>query len=417
MPSITDALRARGIGSSQGISQTDLTALIDVTNAAEANNDAIKTDVVNKLNTLNPALNLTTAASWSTIRAAIGGIQYRGAQTITPGPGDISIPAGYHSGGGKVSGVSVPVANVLAGTTIAGQTGTMTNRGEVTITPGPADQSIPAGYHNGAGVVKGVVVPTSKLVEGNTVAGQAGTLKDYSRAKLGTGTTYVAAVSARGDNGGILVVEPQTGYYTTGLNATNFGSISTYDANYIPANILSGKSIFGVAGTAPGAGQYYEHGISYQSYKTTGTFYTDVITGIRKGGGAIITENQGYIMLYVSAQTGYGMLAYDQARISLVLIDDVTGTEVSTLYTQWYSYDSPGSAEWRVDSIVIDRVNERIKVRLNGATIYGTWTVFTAATNNPVSLKIKHSLSVNSNAGINGGLYTAYTLQAFVVQA
>jgi len=35
------------------------------------------------------------------------------------------------------------------------QTGTMPNQGAVNITPGTANQSIPAGYHNGSGTVSG----------------------------------------------------------------------------------------------------------------------------------------------------------------------------------------------------------------------------------------------------------------------
>lgn len=202
MPSITDSLRARGIGSGQGISQTDLTALIDVTNVAEANNDAIKLDVVNKLNSLNPALNLATAASWSTIRTAIASMQYRGAQTITPGPSDFTIPAGYH---------------------------------------------------NGAGVVKAVAVPVDKVLEGTPIAGQAGTIKDYSRAKLGTGSTYVNALSVKVDSIGSVVFEPPTGYYTSGLNSLGFGSLIYKESNLVPVNIMKGKNIFGVAGTAPRA--------------------------------------------------------------------------------------------------------------------------------------------------------------------
>ncbi|PQP90776.1 hypothetical protein CPT76_04275, partial [Paenibacillus sp. AR247] len=219
MPSITDALRARGIGSGQGISQTDLTALIDVTNAAEANNDAIKTDVVNKLNSLNPALNLTTAASWSTIRAAIASMQYRGAQVITPGPSDITIPAGYH---------------------------------------------------NGAGVVKGVNVPRDKVLTGTTIAGQAGVMPDYSNAQ---NTGKVAPANIKADGGGTLTIAPQTGYYSLGVDSLNYGSIAVYDPNYIPENILSGKSIFGIEGTAGGwkvaNGYTQSSSLNGQNYPTT----------------------------------------------------------------------------------------------------------------------------------------------------
>lgn len=333
MPSITDALRARGIGSGQGISQTDLTALIDVTNAAEANNDAIKTDVVNKLNALNPALNLTTAASWSTIRAAIASMQYRGAQTITPGPGDIPIPAGYHNGGGKVSGVSVPVANVLAGTTIAGQTGTMTNRGAVAITPGPADQSIPAGYHNGAGVVKGVTVPVAKLVEGNTVAGQAGTLKDYSLTKLvSSGANYAVPKSVKAPNNGYLYIEPQTGYYTEGLNAGGYGSVRLQELNLVSSNILSGKSIFGVAGTAQPQKSVL---LSTNELSTTGTSYTHLV-------GSTITN--------LATANWRGSIDFDP---TLLVLYKSGNTQSDIFPTVLIKFSNVGADDWTRWSLVV----------------------------------------------------------------
>jgi|GEM_PF-3407086 len=84
----------------------------------------------------------------------IGSMVNRGSITITPSSSDQIIPAGYHNGGGKVSGVVVPAANVLTGTTIAGTTGTMINRGAMKIVPGATSISIPQGYHNGVGTVE-----------------------------------------------------------------------------------------------------------------------------------------------------------------------------------------------------------------------------------------------------------------------
>ncbi|TNJ65174.1 hypothetical protein FE784_16385 [Paenibacillus hemerocallicola] len=80
----------------------------------------------------------------------------RGATNLTPsGTGTVAIPAGYHNGSGVVAQVSVPAANVLTGTNIAGVAGTMPNQGAIVITPGASAKSIPAGYHNGSGTVAG----------------------------------------------------------------------------------------------------------------------------------------------------------------------------------------------------------------------------------------------------------------------
>ncbi|MEK5477570.1 tail fiber protein [Paenibacillus sp. FSL R5-0407] len=79
----------------------------------------------------------------------------RGAAIITPsGTGAVTIPDGAYKGA-KVAQVSVPAAKVLNDTTIAGVAGTMANQGAQAITPGTANKSILAGYHNGNGYVAG----------------------------------------------------------------------------------------------------------------------------------------------------------------------------------------------------------------------------------------------------------------------
>ena len=83
-------------------------------------------------------------------------------KSISPG-GSYTVPKGYHSGSGTVS-ANMPSGNagtgdVLSGKTFSnsstnGATGTMTNRGawSTSISPG-GSVTIPAGYHNGGGTV------------------------------------------------------------------------------------------------------------------------------------------------------------------------------------------------------------------------------------------------------------------------
>ena len=127
-----------------------------------------------------------------------GTMTNRGAVTITPGQSSQAILAGYHNGSGTVvgdtdlrptnvrAGVNLfgvtgsvlratgdaAVADVLSGKTFsnataAGLTGTMPNRGAVTITPGTTNQPIAAGYHDGSGTVAG----DADLVAGNVKSG------------------------------------------------------------------------------------------------------------------------------------------------------------------------------------------------------------------------------------------------------
>ncbi|OMD64684.1 hypothetical protein BSK62_17090 [Paenibacillus odorifer] len=76
-----------------------------------------------------------------------------------------------------------------------------------------------------------------------------GTMPDRTRA--GDSLTYTTALSAKGDGFGSLVMEPQTGYYASGLNSGGFGTLLSVDPNFVPSSILSTKTIFGVPGNVP----------------------------------------------------------------------------------------------------------------------------------------------------------------------
>lgn len=91
-----------------------------------------------------------------------------------------NIPAGYHNGLGYVSAVAVDATKVLSGATIAGTSGSMADNAAVTITPGATDKTIPIGYHNGSGVVKGDAnLVASNIISGKSIFGVVGTAKSY----------------------------------------------------------------------------------------------------------------------------------------------------------------------------------------------------------------------------------------------
>lgn len=173
------------------------------------------------------------------IAGTAGSMPNQGAVTLTPAATSIAIPAGYHNGSGTVSAVTVPVANVLTGTTIAGTAGTMPNKGAVTLTPAATSVAIPAGYHNGSGVVSAVAVTAAHLLTGDTVAGTAGTMPNRSGGWQGG--SFMGFDSTAG-----VLLKPPAGYYDGGTNSY----VGYKDPNHVASNILTGATILGVGGTA-----------------------------------------------------------------------------------------------------------------------------------------------------------------------
>jgi hypothetical protein len=200
-----------------------------------------------------PAANVLTG---TTIAGVAGTMVNNGAGgTVTPSASTQTKPAGYYSSAITISAVSVPAANVLTGTTIAGTAGTMPNRGAVTITPSASAQTIAAGYHNGSGSVAAVTFPTEYVLNGVVIAGTEGTMASYGDQEMITaggtmGEGYVTLSSyAEGYVNSGTTYSLQSGVISAskilaGQNILGLGGTATSDATAVAADVLSGKTVY-----------------------------------------------------------------------------------------------------------------------------------------------------------------------------
>jgi hypothetical protein len=163
--------------------------------------------------------------------------------------------------GTQPTGDATP-ADVLGGKTFSnadgtGKTGSMSNVGAQSITPGTSAQSITQGYHNGSGSVAGDAdLVTGNIRSGVSIFGVSGdsNVVDTSSGDAAAGdilsgkkawvdgsevTGNVATQTLSADSSTV-----SAGYYA----AT---TLPTVDSDLAEANIKSGVTIFGVAGSYP----------------------------------------------------------------------------------------------------------------------------------------------------------------------
>lgn len=141
-------------------------------------------------------------------------LRYNGANFILQGEG----------GGGNAQ-----PGDVLSGKTFTNdageQVGTMPNRGAMIITPGTSNITIPVGYHNGSGYVKGDQnLVASNIKQGVSIFGVLGTLKPKYEA-MGT----------------LMVPEKNTLYTVSGLSFTPTFVIITFIWYTTPCLAMKGS--------------------------------------------------------------------------------------------------------------------------------------------------------------------------------
>lgn len=266
-----------------------------------APNIRIGTQVFSVTGTLIPATGTASAdkllageTASNTAGAITGTMPNNGALgTITPTTTNQSIPPGYTSGGtvagsanllagnirlgvnvfgvtgtldpGTQTGGNAVASDVLSGKTFTNdtgvQTGSMVNRGAITITPSGNAQTIQQGYHNGSGTVSAVTFDATKVLAGTTIAGTDGTMVN---------------------NGSLGTITPTTTNQTIPSGYTTGGTVEG-DTNLIAGNIKNGVNIFGVEGTLSEGVTYATGTVTSSSssmtfQNTIGTFTSAFIT-------------------------------------------------------------------------------------------------------------------------------------------
>jgi hypothetical protein len=176
--------------------------------------------------------------------------------------------------GPDTSDATAVEADILSGKTAYGaagtkMTGTMPNRGNVnqTLTNQGQEYTIPQGYHGGGGKVTANItnLTAANIKYGVTVGGVAGTFSQTSsgatadqilsgRVAFVNGAQVTGTMANRaGDTAALSSIVSGTTLKLLASAGYRDGMddyVTITDSNFIASNILKGKSIFGVAGTA-----------------------------------------------------------------------------------------------------------------------------------------------------------------------
>jgi len=166
-------------------------------------------------------------------------------------------------------------AKILTGETYFGKSGTMANNGAFALTAGAADQAVTAGYYSGGTLAGDTDLISNNIKSGVNIFGIDGdsNVVDTSSGDAVAGDILVGKI-AWVDGAEITgTIETQTlsadsatvsaGYY----EAT---TLSAVDSDLTAANILSGTTIFGVAGSASSGYTYGDDDASYVLGTATG---------------------------------------------------------------------------------------------------------------------------------------------------
>lgn len=218
-------------------------------------------------------------------------------------------------------------AHVLAGDIFSndvdtGLVGTMQNNGAITITPAATAKMIPQGYHNGLGTVAtDSNLISANIKSGKTIFGVSGKSSvvetsdgtAIAEQMLSGSTAYINGAKITGN----IVSKSATNYTPSTSNqiisaGQYLSGIQTIlgDSNLIASNIVSGKSIFGIAGNVTIqslGGKAYSSGVLYSDYNSSGSWYTSVTLPFTPAFVVARYNNTNYAYIAINAPSIVGL--------------------------------------------------------------------------------------------------------------
>ncbi|WP_434510071.1 hypothetical protein [Desulfitobacterium sp. AusDCA] len=120
-----------------------------------------------------------------------------------------------------------------------------------------------------------IIVPTDKVLQGVTIAGQTGTMPGHG-ATTASVSTFVSGTT-------LYTRIPQGAYLIN--TASGYPEIITSESNLTPGNIKNGVSILGIIGTYSGSSPHGSQGFSNSGIFTVPTGVTQLFCTATGGGG------------------------------------------------------------------------------------------------------------------------------------